>query len=257
MRRLEIDWTELIDSFESDYENERAYLDLETGKVVSVSSDVVEHIEELSGAGDSLTDETREAIHAAIQVEEGYGTRFITIPTSNTANSYGDLENFIGIVGDQPLQKELQKAIRGPGAFHRFKEILENAPAERERWFAYRENCEHQRLLGWLKQQEIEPINPAPKPTPLISIGDGHESPAAVKQEFIEELSLLLLYLCSWEEKMSPALFVRRAWKGFPFDVLNVLEDRGLIHQSRKAKSVSLTEEGIELARELEKRYKP
>jgi predicted transcriptional regulator len=50
---------------------------------------------------------------------------------------------------------------------------------------------------------------------------------------------------------------VRRAWKGYPFDVLNVLEDRGLIHQSRKAKSVMLTEEGVELARELEKRYKP
>lgn len=59
------------------------------------------------------------------------------------------------------------------------------------------------------------------------------------KEEQIARLTLLLLYLTSWEEKNfeDPA---HRAWKGYDFDVLNKLEEEGLISQSKTAKSVYL-----------------
>jgi hypothetical protein len=60
---------------------------------------------------------------------------------------------------------------------------------------------------------------------------------------------LLLLYLTCWKEKE-----VQRSWKGYDFDVLNKLEEGGLIAQSKAAKSVYLTEEGIKAAKELEER---
>lgn len=64
------------------------------------------------------------------------------------------------------------------------------------------------------------------------------------------KLTLLLLYLNSWEEKgfENP---VRRAWKGYDFDILNELEEKDYISQSKTAKSVYLTDEGIEKAKEL------
>ena len=77
------------------------------------------------------------------------------------------------------------------------------------------------------------------------------------RQELIEELTLLLLYLSSWEEKIGPSLGMHKAWKGYTFSTLNALEDRGLIHQSRKARSITLTEEGLALAHELAIRLKP
>jgi hypothetical protein len=77
------------------------------------------------------------------------------------------------------------------------------------------------------------------------------------RQELIEELTLLLLYLSSWEEKIGPNLGLHKAWKGYTFSTLNALEDRGLIHQSRKARSVTLTEEGLALAHDLAQRLKP
>jgi DNA-binding PadR family transcriptional regulator len=48
-----------------------------------------------------------------------------------------------------------------------------------------------------------------------------------------------------------------RAWKGFDWDVLNRLHEKGLIDDPRnKAKSVVLTEEGLaESARLLEKHF--
>lgn len=68
-------------------------------------------------------------------------------------------------------------------------------------------------------------------------------------QEQVLKLTLLLLYLTSWKEKE-----VQRSWKGYDFDVLNKLEEEGMIAQSKTAKSVCLTEEGIKAAKELEER---
>ncbi len=69
--------------------------------------------------------------------------------------------------------------------------------------------------------------------------------------EDINKLTLLLLYLNSWEETgyFEP---VRRAWKGYDFNILNKLEEAGLITQSKTAKSVFITEKGIEAAKQLE-----
>jgi hypothetical protein len=262
MRKLQIDWTGLSGAFESSFDMVRSYLDLETGQVVSISSEVAryaDHAHYGSRDGDSSIPEwMREAISVATQVEDGYGTRYLPIPPSNDAESYNDLEGFIARVGDLQLRKQLAHVIHGPGAFRRFKETLENYPAERERWFAYRDDCERERMLEWLKREEIEPLTPPPQQEHvLIQEPADADAEGIARQEFIEELALLLLYLCSWEERVAPGLIVRKAWKGYPFDVLNTLEDHGLIHQSRKAKSAILTEEGIELAREIERRYKP
>lgn len=68
------------------------------------------------------------------------------------------------------------------------------------------------------------------------------------QQEQISKLTLLLLYLTSWKEEET-----QRSWKGYDFDVLNKLEEDGLIAQSKTAKSIYFTEKGIEEAKKLEK----
>lgn len=62
------------------------------------------------------------------------------------------------------------------------------------------------------------------------------------------------LYLTSWEEKFSFGS-ANRSWKGYPFETLDELTDAGYISGSRSAKSVYLTEEGLEKAMELERKY--
>lgn len=70
----------------------------------------------------------------------------------------------------------------------------------------------------------------------------------------IEELTLLLLYLTSWEEELGGETF-RQAWKGFRFEVLDSLEEIGYLSQSRRAKSVYLTKAGQERAEALAAKY--
>ena len=73
----------------------------------------------------------------------------------------------------------------------------------------------------------------------------------------IEELTLLLMCLSSWEEKMRSGIpTARRCWKGFRFEVIDELEKKGLISQgSRGSKSVYITEEGESLAEELRGKF--
>ena len=73
-------------------------------------------------------------------------------------------------------------------------------------------------------------------------------------EEKIKELTLLLLYLTSWNESDLPGE-MRRSWKGYPFEALNELTDEDLIRGSTRSKSVYLTEAGIKEAKDLVKKY--
>lgn len=71
-------------------------------------------------------------------------------------------------------------------------------------------------------------------------------------KQLVNNLTLVLAYLNSWEEK-NGSESVHRAWKGYDFDALDKLQDDGLIVFSYKAKSLYLTEEGETEAKELVK----
>lgn len=78
----------------------------------------------------------------------------------------------------------------------------------------------------------------------------------------IEELTLLLMYLTSWEEKgfvanengMPKEAKIKNCWKGYSFDLINKLTDENYLYFS-KGKSVSITPEGEELAKKLMDKY--
>jgi len=59
----------------------------------------------------------------------------------------------------------------------------------------------------------------------------------------IKELILLLIYLTSWQEDVGFKK-VQRSWKGYPFEVLDELNEEGYIDSSKHAKSVYLKKKG-------------
>jgi Mn-dependent DtxR family transcriptional regulator len=80
----------------------------------------------------------------------------------------------------------------------------------------------------------------------------------------VEELTLLLMYLTSWEEKGYVEdnngniieAKIKKSWKGYSFDSINELTNKGLLYgSSYKSKSVSLTKEGEKKANELIEKY--
>ena len=80
----------------------------------------------------------------------------------------------------------------------------------------------------------------------------------------IEELTLLLMYLISWEEdgyvadenNMLKEAKIKTCWKGYSFDIINKLMDEKYLYFSKyKNKSVSLTPEGEKFAKEVMEKY--
>ena len=63
----------------------------------------------------------------------------------------------------------------------------------------------------------------------------------------VDEMTLALMFLVSYREDIGT-----RAWKGFDWETLNRLHEKGLISNPKgKAKSVVLTEEGSRLSEAL------
>jgi hypothetical protein len=68
-----------------------------------------------------------------------------------------------------------------------------------------------------------------------------------IDEEKLEQTVLALLYLNTIDDK-----FRKRAWKGFPWSVMDVLHAKGYTsNPATKNKSVVLAEEGAMLSKEL------
>ncbi len=69
-----------------------------------------------------------------------------------------------------------------------------------------------------------------------------------IDAEKLEQAVLALLYVNSFDDKSGG----KRAWKGFPWGVMNRLHEKGYISDpATKNKSVWLSEEGARLSEEL------
>lgn len=71
-------------------------------------------------------------------------------------------------------------------------------------------------------------------------------------REKVKDLILWMLYENSWQEKILDKTVIS-AWKGYPFEALNELEDQGMLYQTRRSKSVRLSEAGLEKAKKIQK----
>ncbi|MBM6831982.1 DUF6429 family protein [Faecalicoccus acidiformans] len=78
-------------------------------------------------------------------------------------------------------------------------------------------------------------------------------------KQAMKELTMMLLYLSRFtEEKDFLEANDYYAWKGYDFDILNELDEADYIRQGKhpsRTKSVYITEEGKERAKELLKKY--
>ena len=87
------------------------------------------------------------------------------------------------------------------------------------------------------------------------------------KQKTIRDLTLMLMYRTSWEERDTPGLravkkkererypLVRRCWKGYDHGLLNKLLEEGLIRSDGRTSPARITPEGEAEARNLLARY--
>ena len=73
-------------------------------------------------------------------------------------------------------------------------------------------------------------------------------------EQKISELTLLLIALTSWQEKIC-GVNITQAWKGYDFRILDQLKEKGYIFGSKRSKLTTLTDDGLKKAEELVEKY--
>ena len=180
MKKVTIDWGDLELAFDNYSWEMSYYLDTETGRTLMVMDESRRYLEEIyethydpdnseefnleaALTESGLPDWQKEAVREADLVERYYGSRIIGIPRTESWEAYDEMQDFIATVQDDRLYNQLINATQGRGAFGRFRDILARYPAEEQRWYDFQQERLRQRILDWLKMEEIEPANLPPR----------------------------------------------------------------------------------------------
>jgi len=129
------------------------YLDTQTGKAIAVvkdTSDRLQELYELAGDDDlgdrerleaivdemGLPDWQKASVIEAHEIEIGFGTRYLRVPTDESREAYDDMVCYTHSLPQGRLRDRLEQALEGRGPFRRLKDVLGDFRAERVREFA-------------------------------------------------------------------------------------------------------------------------
>ena len=112
----------------------QSYLSLKTGKIVTISNYI--------GSEEDEAD-----------IEEN-SDNFILLPTQYDINEYSIMEDFIDEIDNNEIKGELYDAIRGKGAFRRFKDTVRYLNIE-SKWYEFKANALKKLAIKWCVDNNI------------------------------------------------------------------------------------------------------
>ena len=121
----------------------KQYLDIEKMEVVSLP--------EFPFMG-AYAEEDKEL---ADRIEEGWRTRFFGLPSRFDIHEYSIMERFIWSLPEGRTQDSLERAIRGKGAFRRFKDTVRRFGMEQQ-WYDFQEAKYREIAVEWCESHGFE-----------------------------------------------------------------------------------------------------
>lgn len=179
-RRLKkADWKSLEMAFESDAEGARWYLDVETGETFFVETDLARDVERAAAllskrspapSGEGLVaaiadflrpaedgpDWERDDVERAARVHVLRESRYVEVPHKSSHEGWRDMAAFTDSLEDDRLARRLADAIRGKGAFGRFKRELSYESEALDRWYEFKRERARGRIRAWLEAEGFE-----------------------------------------------------------------------------------------------------
>ena len=156
--------TDLIDGVDLFSDDWSAYFDRETGRVLTLSPQVVElveadadevnEVEDRVGVG--LDDVEPDLVALARQVIEATaGPRYVALPGKFEFHEYRHMQDFIREQPEGRGQDDLGRSIQGKGAYRRFKDTAARLGLL-DRWYAYRDEALKALVLDWAQANDVE-----------------------------------------------------------------------------------------------------
>ena len=101
-----------------------------------------------------MTDMTEEDKALAAAIEDA-PERFLSFPTKYEIHQYRIMEDFIDQLSPGKAQEEVAHAIRGKGAFRRFKQSVRYHGLE-QRWYDYLAEAYRELAIRWCEEKGLE-----------------------------------------------------------------------------------------------------
>src|SRR5438132_450161 len=137
LRRLNIDFEALARAMATQGSDEYDYyLDTHTGRIMRISTDVWNALEEGETIAGSLNAWQQEELHEAQAVFSDTQGRYVPIPEDLEWEVEEIMSDFVDTVHDTDLRSKLTSALEGRNAVRRFKDVLAHYPDEQQRWAA-------------------------------------------------------------------------------------------------------------------------
>lgn len=134
-RKVVVPLNLICDAIDMANDEWRQYLDIEEMEIVSVP--------EYPFGGDDEEDQ-----ELADMIEEGWLTRFFGLPSRFDISEYNIMEEFIWSLPEGKVQNALEGAIRGKGAFRRFKDSVYRFGIEKD-WYAFQDAWHRKTAIEW------------------------------------------------------------------------------------------------------------
>jgi hypothetical protein len=143
---------DIVEVLEVQFDGWAAYLNLDTGDVETVSTDLLSEAEESEDEPD-LSDDDKDEWEVVKQIVST--DRFRRLPGQYEVNEWAIMEDFSRSVESDRIREELMRAIHGSGAFRYFKDTVRRRGIERD-WFAFRDEALRQIAIDWCEENQID-----------------------------------------------------------------------------------------------------
>lgn len=129
---------EVVDAISFLTDDSQNYFDTLSGEIILVSDDVY-------GSDEDIGKEEIESDEA----------RFIPLPSRWDINGYRIMEDFIAGLDDQRVQSRLASAIRGRGAFSRFRDNVARLGLL-DAWYCFQEEALTEKAIQWCRENDLD-----------------------------------------------------------------------------------------------------
>jgi hypothetical protein len=150
---MKVKLQDIIDAVDFDSDLSQSFLNKKTGEVCVYSDEELQAAENNEDLSDS-PQWYREAVNRAKQYFENEND-YLPLPEKYDFNEYRVMERFIAGLPVEEQVEILFRAIKGKGAFHRFKNTLERFALVNQ-WYEYKEMRLRQFVEDWCEENNIE-----------------------------------------------------------------------------------------------------
>ena len=144
----------IIEALEMADDSVSFYLDLETGKVHSVTDEEYDLAEDPPTVIEDLPEWQQEEVNLVRSIREQEGKRYLALPDRFDVHEWAIMDRFSGTLKNAQMKNDFRSAIRGGGAFRLFKRLLDEYTLW-DAWNQFKHLELRQMAIQWCEENGI------------------------------------------------------------------------------------------------------